>query len=90
MDKHFISIDRYKGSLEDLVEDICNLRYDVLSFLLCRMQIRLDLDTLKDNRKGRYKLASKLEEASINISKTRDNILDAWEISKPYMNIEDA
>lgn len=41
---HKSNIEKYNGSIDDLVEDIGNLRYDVLSEFLQKLSSKLESD----------------------------------------------
>ena len=75
---HKENIEKYDGSMKELVEDIGNLKYDSLSDFLKMLSEKLERDSVEDADRLRYKLSLQLKEASHHIG-------EAWEISKPYM-----
>ena len=83
--KHPGSVERYDGSLKELSEDICNLRYDKLAELLNFISDKLDKDCDADRKRGYEKLSRKLYNASHHIREASNEINKAWDISKPYM-----
>jgi hypothetical protein len=79
---HKTKIEGY--DLQTLANEIGDLRYDALQeFLLC-LALKLKKDSLKDNMRGRTKLANQLNEASNNIEKSVDSIEKAWIICKAF------
>ena len=70
-----------------LVEKIGDLRYDTLSEFLQLLSDKILKDAEKDFNGGRILLANSLEQASINIEKSKKYIDQAWKISKPYMDV---
>jgi hypothetical protein len=84
--EHKKNIERgYKGSLNDLAEDIGNLHYESLKELLVAIADKLSDDANKDYQKKRIKLSYELSQASIEIVGASNSIKRAWEISKPFM-----
>jgi hypothetical protein len=83
--KHKKTVEKYSGSLEELVEDIGNLHYESLQDFLLLLSKKLNADAIKDTRAGRTKLALQLADASLEIEAAEKSIAKAWIISKPYM-----
>jgi hypothetical protein len=86
--KTYIEFDKI-STIEELVEDIGDLRYDSLAEFLELLADKIQRDGDKDWNGNRTKLALSLYNASVNIKKTKENIDCAWEISKPFMNIKE-
>lgn len=75
----------YEGSLDELVEEIGDLRYDVLEEFLDKLSNKLRKDALADYKRERPKLAYHLNSAHYFVSFAKEQIKEAWRISKPYM-----
>lgn len=75
----------YEGPLDQLVEEIGDLRYDVLEEFLDKLSIKLREDALADYKRNRPKLAYHLNTAHYFIAFAKTQIKEAWRISKPYM-----
>lgn len=86
MEKHKKTIEKYDGSLEELAEDIGNLRYDALEHFLITLSNKLAKDSFADKERSRPRLANALASASSQILHSTNSISEAWDISKPYMN----
>lgn len=76
---------RYPGTLEELAEDIGNLRYDALANFLEALALKLAKDSEQDAVRNRLKLAAQLQEGSRLVTNSKSCIDMAWIISKPYM-----
>ena len=77
--KHPKNVEKYNGSLDELAEDIGNLSYDDLAYLIKCLGDKLTKDSKCDNSKGRLKLAGKLELAAKDIYSAREKIMYAWD-----------
>jgi hypothetical protein len=75
----------YEGSLDELVEEIGDLRYDVLEEFLNKLSNKLREDALTDCKRGRVQLAYHLNSAHYFTKFAKEQIKEAWRISKPYM-----
>ncbi len=84
MKKHSTSVE-YKGGLEKLAEDLGNLRYDALEKFLNLLSEKLVNDSDADKKRGRKKLATRLNKASTLALYAANEIKEAWKISAPYM-----
>jgi hypothetical protein len=82
---HKSTIEKYNGSIDELVEDIGNLRYDVLSQFLQKLSSKLESDSKADFQRKRFKLSNALNDASSNIETASLDIEEAWIISEPFM-----
>ena len=85
--QHKEVVEKYDGSLEELANDIGNLRYDSLADFISLLSAKLNRDSEKDLNAGRKKLAHELHVASYRLSEVEESIINAWEISAPYTNI---
>jgi hypothetical protein len=83
--QHKATVEAYNGSMDDLVEDIGNLRYDALQQFMEKLGHKLMNDGVKDHSRGRHKLALELWVAASFTFKGAEAINDAWKISKPFM-----
>ena len=82
---HNTLIKNYHGSIESLVEDIGNLRYDALADFLHLLSEKIQSDGEKDEARKRHQLASALFECSKKLEESKMAIDVAWKISEPYM-----
>ncbi len=93
MTKHPLKVEKYNGTLEELAEDIMNLRYDktaeFIKYLSDKTKKDGDADSkrpsLYNSKKKRKKLASKLYKIAKYFHKAEREMNLAWKISKPYM-----
>lgn len=81
--KHPIKLDYV--SLDQLAEDLGNLRYDALAYFLHKFANKLQKDSSADEGKQRHKLSEALSEARDSIKAAKSDIEWAWRISEPYM-----
>ena len=79
------NIKRLDPSLEEVADILCNLRYDSLSEFLGMFAENLLQDAIKDKKNGRIKLSRCLERAASSSFELQQDMQDAWEICKPYM-----
>ena len=85
MAKHPTKIENYDGSLEKLVNELGDLRYDALSDFLKYLSKKLEQDSLADEGRNRVQLANHLKHASFSIKESSESIKKAWKICKPFM-----
>ena len=85
--KHDTKIKRYQGTLNELVTDIGDLRYDALSNFLSLLSDKLKRDGDKDFERGRVNLAKQLHGCADDLKQSKAKIDEAWRISKPFMDI---
>ena len=83
---HDISIAKYSGTIEELVEDVGNLRYDVLAKFLLDLGNKIMDDACADEKRGRSKLASNLFAADDSLAAASGMIGNAWAICEPHMD----
>lgn len=76
--------ENYSGSIEELAEELGNLRYDTLQNFLEVLSQKLAKDGDADFKRGRLKLAKSLYNASEQINNASQSIEQAWKICKPY------
>lgn len=82
---HRDHIEAYPGDLEQLANDIGNLRYDALAAFLSALSEKLAVDSAADAGRGRAKLAARLRAASEQTGVAASEIERAWEICEPFM-----
>lgn len=82
--KHKKQIEGY--SLEDLAEEVGNLRYDALQEFLGLLSKKLHKDSEADWDRGRPQLSRALNESAANTAMASNAIGTAWRISEPYMS----
>jgi hypothetical protein len=87
--KHKIKIENYNGDLDQLVIEIGDLRYDVLEKFLSKLSNKIKEDGIKDESRGRVRLAKCLNLTSKELINGSKNIQEAWAISEPFMYVKD-
>lgn len=70
---------------KELVNQISDLRYDVLSEFLEQLSVKIIKDGHKDIEKGRKKLGETLMWIAQHLRKASGQAFAAWVICKPYM-----
>lgn len=83
---HKSTVTNYAGSMEELAEDIGNLKYDALADFLNLLAQKIEKDGDKDKARNRVKLARNLHDCSSKLKECKISIDKAWEICEPYMN----
>lgn len=68
----------YQGGLNQLAEDLGNLRYDALGEFLELLALKIEKDAGADEGRERYQLAKQLTYSAKHIK-------NAWEICEPFM-----
>ena len=86
--QHPNHLTKYQGSIEELVSELGNLRYDNLVDFLNKMGDDLMRQAARDREKGRVQLVSQLEAAAQKLYEARDKMQCAWKISEPYMKYD--
>ena len=76
-------------SMEDLANDLGNLRYDILASLLKKLSNKIGEDSSKDFSNNMPYLANELYCAGSALSNSADDISKAWYYCKRNMNDED-
>lgn len=82
--KHKSEIEKYNGSMNELAEDIGNLRYDALAVFLQLLYDKIVIDGTMDKKRNREKLSVCLENCSKALNLAKSEIDKAWMICKPY------
>lgn len=82
---HRDNIERYPGTLAELVEEVGNLRYDALALFLRSLAAKLESDATADADRGRTRLAACLRHGAAEITDAATAIEEAWEICAPRM-----
>lgn len=82
---HKHKVEKYGGTMEDLAEEIGNLKYDALAKFLELLADKVKIDGDKDEGRGRIKLAGHLHECSAKLRECQLSIEEAWGICAPYM-----
>ena len=83
--QHPNDIIKYRGTMEQLANEISNLRYDVLAKLFGDIAYYIQQDRKSDFEKGRYKLAHLLFELSTSCDDCRKITEEIWKVCEPYM-----
>ena len=81
---HKNSIEKYAGTMEELAEEIGDLKYNALSEFLELLADKIQLDGTKDNSRNRLKLAKHLHDCSDQLRQAQLSIDKAWVICEPY------
>jgi len=84
--KHKKTIDKYNGDISELVNDIGDLHYDTLKDFLLLLSVKLEKDSIKDNKNNKPQLSNTLKNASNSIYDSYLHICDSFIISKKYMD----
>jgi len=82
---HPDKVDRYSGTLDDLAEDLGNLRYDALGEFLRLLAAKIDRDAGTDEKRGRTQLSAALRNAAGLLAGAATDIQLAWRISEPHL-----
>lgn len=85
MQKHATQLKNYDKNLEELANELGDLRYDALSEFLDFLSEKLEKDSQADQQRNRLQLANHLKNASISIKESSDSIKKAWKICEPFM-----
>lgn len=82
---HKDKIDNYNGSMEELAEDLGNLKYNALGDFLELLATKIQKDSNKDRSRARVKLAKQLDDCANHLNQSAEAAHEAWRICKPYM-----
>ncbi len=85
MQKHPTKLKNHDKNLEELANELGDLRYDALSDFLVFLSQKLEKDALADKEINRIQLANNLKNASISIKESSESIQKAWKICEPFM-----
>jgi len=83
--EHPVEIEKYDWSLQELAEDLGNLRYDALRDFLNHLARKLEEDSHADAARGRMQLAGKLVNAASTLDEASSWVHEAWVICEPRM-----
>ncbi len=75
----------YKGTLEELAEEVGDLKYDALAGFLKALSLKIAKDGEKDRSRGRVQLATCLENSAQGLESVAVEIDKAWKICEPFM-----
>lgn len=82
---HTSEVTNYPGSMEELVEEIGNLKYDALAKFLEMLAHKIETDGKKDESRNRIKLSGNLYKSAEKLMESKAFIETAWVICKPHM-----
>ncbi len=88
MKKHPTKVERFDGTVDELVSNIGKLRYDVTKEFLEKLADEYKNQATADFEKNRLQLASKLYAFSAHLYSARDTMEEIWKLCKPYMKNE--
>ncbi len=83
---HKSEIEKYPGSMEELVEEIGNLKYDSLAIFLELLAHKIQKDGQKDKERNRVKLSNNLFKSAEKIKESKEFMDKAWVICEPFTN----
>jgi hypothetical protein len=83
---HKSEIINYPGSMEELVEEIGNLKYDALARFLELLANKIETDGKKDEARNRIQLSGNLYMSAERLIESKVFIEKAWGICSPYMH----
>lgn len=83
--KHPVKVENYNGSLDELVKELGNLSYDVLSSFVAKLADDIKRQADNDDSRNRKKLAGKLYLTAEELHDAKEKLDEAWKICKPYM-----
>ena len=83
--KHPTTIEAYPHDLQQLAQELGDLRYDALEEFLQQLSQKIAADGAKDAARGRTQLASALAQAAQTLEQSSKHIAKAWRISAPYL-----
>ena len=81
---HTSEVINYPGSMEELAEEIGNLKYDALARFLELLANKIETDGKKDESRNRVKLSGNLYKSAEKLIESKAFIEKAWVICKPY------
>ena len=81
---HRTDIEGFK-SVADLAEAVGNLRYDALRDFFKALEAKMKKDAKADDRRGRERLAYRLDLTSCCLHDAACEVDEAWDICEPYM-----
>lgn len=83
---HADKVERYSGTNEELAEDLGNLKYGRIAYIIGCLADKVRNDAEKDrNVRGRKQLSSRLERAVSGLSEAEREFMQAWRICEPHM-----
>lgn len=85
MTTHPTCVPHYHGTLEELADEIGNLRYDALIVFVNALRSNLHQQSLADFERGRTQLSMTLEDAACDLQSAAVSLQKAWRISEPHM-----
>lgn len=83
--KHKAHILSYQGTMQNLVDDIGDLRYDALAEFFDLLSKKIAKDSVADMGRNRPKLAGKLNEVAVLLSDAKLKTDEIWDICFPRM-----
>ncbi len=85
---HPTTVANYSGSLEDLAQDIANMRYDAVCEFFGYLAKKIDGDAKADQKRGKTQLAVKLGNIAHLVNEAKEEMDAAWKICRPHMKKE--
>ena len=82
---HSSEVTNYSGTMEELAEEIGNLKYDALVRFLELLAHKIETDGKKDESRNRVQLSGNLYKTAEKLLESKTYIEKAWVICKPYM-----
>ncbi|GBE20581.1 MAG TPA: hypothetical protein ENG87_02650 [Candidatus Pacearchaeota archaeon] len=86
--KHPDKVVGFNGSLDELIDSIGNLRYDVLAKLLEKLADNIVMQAKGDEKRDNAQLAKRLYAHSETLYKAAEEMEKIWKLCEPYMNVD--
>lgn len=83
--KHSKKIEKYQGSMDELINDISNLDYVELKLFLFNLAKKINEDSINDALGNRTKLSNELKKLSKNLLEASCGMERLIEICEPFM-----
>jgi hypothetical protein len=85
--KHPIIIEKYNGTMEELVNDLSQLNYTSLKYIFDMLAVKIAKDAQEDFSKGRVQLSKGLMDLAEKLSDCAILINPIWKICKNHMDL---
>lgn len=82
---HKDEVENYSGTMQELAEEVGNLKYDALANFLDLLSQKIENDGMKDAERKRFQLAKQLQTCADSLREAKVVIDKAWKISAPYI-----
>lgn len=86
--KHPVTVEGFDGTLQELAQKVCAMRYDQVAEFFFHLGVDLDRQMIADRKRNRTKLASLLYIASDQAFKLKGQFDRIFQLCKPHMHGE--